>query len=253
MNESSDSFRYGNDHFGDGKDSFNERKDRFCHGNDFFLEGKGPIGGEKELFGVGSTFSTTKRTFYGKNGSIRYGNDPFGDPIGPPKDKIDPFRDPKDRLGEEIDFFRKERIISVKKGSIMKEKVHRVWGMINFGWSHLESPYFGAYLAGISITIRAHRPCRRGESKGVYQGSHRPNDRPIGKSGGTGCQAQSPQGGVGAHMHMRVRQRRVKRKRPWASWRVCAATPGRLFAWISLKRPGRSLGSGKASGASASQ
>ena len=86
----------------------------------------------------------------GRMDRFRYGNDPLGETIGPPDDKMDPFRDAKDRLGEKIDFFRKIRIISVKKGSIMIEKDHRVWSMINFGWSHLGSPYFGAYLAGLA-------------------------------------------------------------------------------------------------------
>ena len=55
---------------------------------------------KKNFFGAGSIFWATERTFYEKNGSISYGNDPFCDPLGPPDDKIDPFRDAKDRLGE---------------------------------------------------------------------------------------------------------------------------------------------------------
>ena len=66
----------------------------------------------------------------GRMDRFSYGNDPLGDPLGPSKDKMDPFCDPKDRLGEEIDFFRKKRIISKRKGSIMKEKNQMAWRRI---------------------------------------------------------------------------------------------------------------------------
>ncbi len=60
-------------------------------------------------------FERPKRLFMGRMDRFGYGNDPFGDPIGPPENKMDPFRDSRDRLGEKIDFFRKKKIISVKK------------------------------------------------------------------------------------------------------------------------------------------
>ncbi len=47
-------------------------------------------------------------------------NDPFGDPIGPPEEEIDPFRDTNDWLNGKKDFFRKERIISVNNRSFSK-------------------------------------------------------------------------------------------------------------------------------------
>jgi hypothetical protein len=64
----------------------------------------------------------------GRKDRFSYGIDPLGETIGPPDDKMDPFRDAKDRLDGKIDFFRKRTILSVKKGSIMKEKNHGSWG-----------------------------------------------------------------------------------------------------------------------------
>ncbi len=84
----------------------------------FFLEGKGPIGGRKRSFLELDRFSERpKGLFLGKIDRSGGGNDPFGDPIGPPKDKIDPFRDPRDRLNGKMDFFPKEKIISVNNKS----------------------------------------------------------------------------------------------------------------------------------------
>ncbi len=70
------------------------------------MEKKGPIGGGKGSFLESDrSFGRPKGLFMGRKDRFRYGIDPFGDPIGPPDDKMDPFRDAKDRLGEKSDFF----------------------------------------------------------------------------------------------------------------------------------------------------
>ena len=81
-------------------------------------------------------FEGLKGLFMGRMDRFGYGIDPFGETIGPPEEEIGPFRDAKDRLGEKIDSFRKIRIISVKKGSIMKENNQMSWGVINF-WGRI--------------------------------------------------------------------------------------------------------------------
>ncbi len=99
-----------------------------------FLEKKGPIeGGKRTFLKSDRSFGRPKGLFMGRMDRFGYGNDPLGDSLGPPDDKMDPFRDVKDRLGEKIDFFRKIRNIFVKKGSIMKENNHRLWGVGMWG------------------------------------------------------------------------------------------------------------------------
>ncbi len=65
-----------------------------------------------------------KGLFLGKIDRSGGGNDPFCDPIGPPKDKIDPFCDPRDGLNGKMDFFPKEKIISGNNKFLLKEKNH---------------------------------------------------------------------------------------------------------------------------------
>ncbi len=69
-------------------------------------------------------FERPKGLFMGRIDRFGGGNDPFGDPIGPPDDKIDPFRDSKDGLNGKMDFLRKEKINSVNNKFFLKEKNH---------------------------------------------------------------------------------------------------------------------------------
>ena len=61
------------------------------------MEGKGPIGGGKASFlELDRSFGRPKGLFMGRMDRFGYGNNPLGDPIGPPDDKMDPFRHSND-------------------------------------------------------------------------------------------------------------------------------------------------------------
>ena len=70
------------------------------------------------------SFGRPEGLFMGRMDRFIYGNDPLGEPIDPPDDKMDPFRHANDPLNGKKDLFRKQTILFEKKGSIMKEKNH---------------------------------------------------------------------------------------------------------------------------------
>ncbi len=74
------------------------------------MEGKGPIGRRKGSFlKLDRPFEGPKGLFIAKIDRSGCGNDPFGDPIGPPEEEIDPFGDTNDWLNEKKDFFQKKK------------------------------------------------------------------------------------------------------------------------------------------------
>ncbi len=62
-----------------------------------FLEKKGPIGeGKRTFLEPDRSFGRPKGLFMGRTDRFSYGNDPLGETIGPPDDKMDPFRHSND-------------------------------------------------------------------------------------------------------------------------------------------------------------